>query len=221
MSESSSEPTSSQLDDIELAESRTKTYEHQTDVGLLFGKEKQQWSLPGVAARESPQDVSSSMKDEGDFHLISTPAVESSTQQQAPSHMEALEARLTHDSGAVSGTGPAGPHVFRGDRQGYGEASDVGFVPAPNGSRGSTVTVDVLSAAFTLNEHTWQQGYQIGKSPADIICQRTCTGLGVDHGSLRYYELRQVPASQLQPDGHYAVAVDRSGACLPKLAYIT
>ena len=205
MSESSSEPTSSQLDDIELAQSRNKTYEHDTDVGFLFGKEKQQWGLPVMPGRDSPQAISSSMKDEADYHLSSAPAVESAP--RGPDARDAL-ARLTHDSGAVPGvpTPAAPPFASR-----HSELRDAHFARAPDGIQGQSVTIDVLSAAFTLNEHAWQQGRSMGKSPSDVICQRTCTGLGVDNGSLRYYELREVPASQLQPSGHYAVAVDRSG----------
>jgi hypothetical protein len=213
MSESS-EPTSSQLDDIELAESRTKTYEHHTDVGFLFGEEKQRWSLPVMPARESPCGQSSSTKGDAEYDFLCAPAVENITPQKVSTRPRTEDAavRVSHDSGAGSDGAQHAQQALQRRTQALSEASEDGFFGAPEPSCSYTVTVDVLSTAFSLNERSWQQGYHLGKTPADVICQRTCTGLGVDQSSLTYFELREVPASQLRPSGHYAVAIDRSGA---------
>ena len=209
MSESS--VTSSQLDDIELAEPNSKRYEHHTDVGYMFGEETPQWSLPVMPQRGSahaqgashlPDDSSSSSLAALD-HRAGADAL---TQQR-----QSVASRLEHDSGAapdsVRHATQAGHRLVEARPDAM---EDSVARRAPAGS--CTVTVDVLSPAFTLTEHTWQQGSMLGKSPADIICQRACTGLGVDRESLRYFELSEVPASQLQSSRHYAVSIDRSGA---------
>jgi hypothetical protein len=211
MSESSS-VTSSQLDDIELAAPQSKTFEHHTDVGYMFGEEKPQWSLPVMPARESPAAHSSSTKVD-EYGTSSTFAMERAP-AEVTARPEHVESRFERDSGATPDECQGRPRPRHRFSDARSEASVDANVRVSEASSSYTVTVDVLSTAFTLTEQAWQQGYQLGRSPADVICQRACTGLGVDKGSLRYFELAEVPASQLRPSGRYAVAIDRSGAHL-------
>ena len=194
MSESSS-PTSSQLDDIELAEPLAKTYEHQTNVGLLFGRDDAQQCSPRIGMMPARDRASASEE------------------------CLALRTRRSGEDGRLerhSGASPDGVQAHRGmpsfaPRRPLGRLSDASE-PETTRTGGHTVTVDLLSPAFVLNEHAWQQGHRLGRGPAEIIAQRSCTGLGVDGCSLRYFELREVPSSDLRPCGHYAVAIDRAGA---------
>ena len=62
-----------------------------------------------------------------------------------------------------------------------------------------------------LNEHAWQQGAALGLSPAEIVSQRAVTGLGVDHGAIKFYQLKEVQSHELRAPGRYAVQVERSG----------
>lgn len=216
MSESS-DPTSSQLDDIELAEPCTKRYEHHTDVGYMFGEEKQQWSLPVMPARDSPGAQSSSIKGT-EFSVLSASAIEDRSHHgdSMARLREQDDGRLEHAPTQQSGA----PHMHTRRRvsEARSDTSEDACMRVAESSCSHTVTVDVLSTAFTLNQQAWQQGYQLGHSPAEIISRRACTGLGIDQSSLRYYELREVPVCQLRSSGHYAVAIERSGMLWPLCA---
>ena len=201
MSESSS-PTSSQLDDVDLAQPHSKQYEHDTDVGYMFGE--QQWRSLG-RGNPASQPAIDKAEDRSGFSGSST----RERIRAEPAHTSAEHA--LNDSECASHT-TAHPqfsfHHQQRDRP-SSEASDEACTRCTDAS--CTVTVDMLSPAFTLTAQAWQQAQHLGKSPADVICQRACTGLGVDRACLRYFELREVPATQLRAAGRYAVAVDRSG----------
>lgn len=216
MSESS-EPTSSQLDDIELAEPVAKTYEHHTDVEFMFGEPSgaQQWSVPVMptlaSAREHARHDSDHGWENAAFRLAGTAGRRVEGGSEA--HARDSAARLAHDSGA------AVDELQRVDddqssqclSDGQSDVSEDGIM---HFDEHGSVVLDLLSPAFTLNEQAWQQGARLGKSPADIIRQRACTGLGVERAKLRYFELREVSAQQLRASGRYAIAVDRAGATL-------
>jgi hypothetical protein len=128
-------------------------------------------------------------------------------------------ARLSYDSGAVSDAYYREPE--RTPRRMSEERSDVSengpLRLAEAGAR--TVVVELVSPAFVLNEHTWRQGSHLGQTTAEVICQRVCTSLGVEQGSLRYFELKEVPVSQMGSSGHFAISIDRAGANLCR--YVT
>lgn len=207
MSESS-EPTSSQLDDIELAEPVAKTYEHHTDVDFMFGEPgaaQHQWSVPVMPTRESAREHSrrdSGQFENAAFRLAGSAGRRGDGAGEAQSRDSA--ARLAHDSGA------AVDELQRDLSDAQSDISEDGLVRW--GEHSGVVTVDLLSPAFVLNEQAWQQGARLGKTPADVIRQRACTGLGVERAKLRYFELREVERRQLRASGRYAVAVDRAGA---------
>jgi hypothetical protein len=211
MSESS-EPTSSQLDDIELAEPAAKTYEHHTDVPYLFGEDNQQWSLRVLPARDTSHDRS--IPAGSCLEYPSHEGLEGCDAVGAPAATpRRCDARLAHTSGAVTNGmhHEHPPHLSRRLSEARSEASEGGVIHFGQASSG-TVTVDVLCPAFVLNEQTWPQGRMIGRTPAEIISQRVCTGLGVHKSSLCYFEMKEVPPSQLRPSGRYAVAIERGGA---------
>lgn len=200
MSESSS-PTSSQLDDIELAEPLAKTYEHQTNVGLLFSGDPQQCS-PRIGMMPARDRVAAGEAQE-EYAMLRTPRGGEVPRESA--RLERCRSGASPD-GMQQRRHAASTHAPR-------RLDSWSAVMEPRAG-GGTVTVDVLSPAFLLNEHAWQQGHRLGRGPAEIIAQRSCTGLGVDAGSLRYFELREVSAGEIdvRACGHYAVAIDRAGA---------
>jgi hypothetical protein len=211
MSESS-EPTSSQLDDIALAEPAEKTYEHHTDVPFIFGEDNQQWSLRVMPARESIQDRI--VTADSCLEFPSLGGLEVCNAVGTPiATPRRCDARLSHNSGAVTNSmhheHPA--HLSRRVSEARSEVSEGGAMHLGETCSG-TVTVDLLCQAFVLNEQTWPQGHRLGRTPAEVISQRACTGLGVEKSSLRYYEMKEVPGCQLRPSGRYAVAIERAGA---------
>jgi hypothetical protein len=210
MSESS-EPTSSQLDDIELAQPAAKLYEHQTDVRFLFpGEENQQWSLPVMPTHDS---VRTGHLELSELRMIGDEPGHSFTSRAQACRNEGM-ARLSFDSGAVSDAYYREPEPTpRRVSETRSDASENGILRIPEVGP-HTVVVELVSPAFVLNEHTWRQGLELGRCPAEIICQRVCTGLGVEKGSLRYFELKEVPVSQMRSSGRYAVSIDRAGANL-------
>lgn len=216
MSESES-VTSSQLDDIDFAivSPRNKVYEHQTDVSSLFKDARAQQFRPemgasyeqlashavrGIPARENSEDLP-------DMENIALEPREMSSPADIHSR-----GRIQHDSGAAPDSKAAQMHQFNRTSLQSSDTSDMMYMQRRDSCGNSTVNVDLLSPAFVLNEHTWNQGAALGLSPADIVSQRAVTGLGVDHGAIKFYQLKEVQPHELRAPGRYAVQVERSGA---------
>lgn len=206
--------TSSQLDDIDLAAPQSKTFEHHTDVGYMFGQGVRQPSLTIRDVRGKLGAASPSLARDGESSSFSGDVIRAAAPGVARprSRGDGAEQEDSSPSRAIGDTEQASGHAQARMSQERSEVSAEGNVRLRDASCSYTVTVDVLSSAFTLTEQAWQQGYRLNKSPAEVISQRACTGLGIDPSSLTYFELTQVPASQLRPSGRYAVAIDRSGA---------
>eukprot|EP00892_Ulva_mutabilis_P010217 jgi/Ulvmu1/7568/UM037_0112.1 len=228
MSESS--VTSSQLDDIDLAVPANKLYEHQSDVPspLYVARSPADGSmysdagpLPG-AWHQPDRPRSIDERGHSPSALGGIPGERSGDllRQDPTSPMVAIESplqgrgRIMQDSGAAPDTAPAQRHAYVATSIPSSDASE--NVPArlrdPAGN--ATVTVDLLSPAFVLNEHQWQQASMIGVPPSDVISQRVVTGLGIDASFVRFYQLREVKQHEIVPTGHYAAYIDRSGFTL-------
>lgn len=226
MSESS--VTSSQLDDIDLAVPAKKQYEHQSDV-----------PSPLYAAR-NPADGSSIYSDTGPppgpWHQsdqprsiderghspsavggISADRSGDLLRQDPSSTMVAMESplhgrgRIMQDSGAAPDTAPAQRHAYVATSIPSSDASENVTARLRDPSGVATVTVDLLSPAFVINDHQLQQASLVGVPPSDVISQRAISGLGIDARSVRYYQLKEVQPHEILPTGHYAVYIDRSG----------
>jgi hypothetical protein len=215
--ESESSCTSSQLDDIDLVsvDPRKKVYEHQTDVGSLFKDTRAQQfrpemganyeQIPSHAVHSIPaRDIGEDLPDMQNVAL--EPREMSST---ADIHSQG---RIRHNSGAAPDLSAAQMHHVHRTSLQSSDTSDVRFMQRRESCGNATVNVDLLSPAFVLNEHAWQQGALLGLSPAEIVSQRAVTGLGVDHGAIKFYQLNEVQAHELRAPGRYAVHVERSGA---------
>ena len=209
--------TSSQLDDIDFAvvSPRNKVYEHQTDVGSLFKDARAQQFRPemgqsfeqiashavrGIPARENSEDLP-------DVENIALEPREMASTADMYSR-----GRIQHNSGAAPDSKAAQMHHFTRRSLQSSDTSDMMPMQRRESCGNSTVNVDLLSPAFVLNEHTWQQGATLGLSPADVVSQRAVTGLGVGHGAIKFYQLKEVQSHELRAPGRYAVQVERSGA---------
>jgi hypothetical protein len=219
MSESS--VTSSQLDDIDFAVPHTKVYEHQTDVESLFkdtalsGHQKQ-FRRPELS-RGFEQQISShavrvtpARENSGDLPDVNKIALGGRRDEPATADIHS-RGRIHHDSGAAPDSNSVQRHQFSRASLQSSDASDLLSVHMRDSCGNSTVNVDLLSPAFVLNEHAWQQGATLGLSPAEIVSQRAVTGLGVDHGAIKFFQLKEVQAHEIRAPGRYAVQIDRSG----------
>lgn len=220
--------TSSQLDDIDLAVPANKLYEHQSDV-----------PSPLYAAR-SPADGSSMYSDSapppGLWHQADQPCSMDergrsplaigglpgersgdNMRQDSASNIVAVDSplhgrgRIMQDSGAAPDTSPGQRHAYVAASVPSSDASVNVAGPLRDSAGNAAVTVDLLSPAFLLNEHAWQQASPAGVSPSQVISQRVVSGLGVDPRAVRFYQLKEVQKDEILPTGHYAVYIDRSG----------
>lgn len=226
MSESS--VTSSQLDDIDLAVPANRVYEHQSDAPSPLYAARSPIYASSIYSDSGPppgswhqQDQACSIDERG--HSPSAvggiPGDRSSEilRQDTNSNMVAIESplhgrgRIMQDSGATPDTAPAQRHAYVPTSIPSSDASE--NVPAPlrDLAGNATVTVDLLSPAFVLNEQQWQQASMVGVPASEVISQRVVSGLGVDSRSVRFYQLKEVQQHEILPSGHYAVYIDRSG----------
>lgn len=225
MSESS--VTSSQLDDIDLAVPANKLYEHQSDVpsplyaarSPIDGSSMYSDSAPPGLWHQADQPCAMDERGHSPLAVGDMPGERSGDimRQDPGSNMMASESplpgrgRMLQDSGAAPDTSPGQRHAYIAASLPSSDASENVIAPLRDPAGNTAVTVDLLSPAFLLNEHAWQQASSAGIPPSEVISQRVVSGLGIDPAAVRFYQLKEVQQHEILPTGHYAVYIDRSG----------
>lgn len=226
MSESS--VTSSQLDDIDLAVPANKLYEHQSDVpsplyaarSPIDGSSMYSDSVPPPGLwHQADQRCAMDERGHSPLAVGGMPGERSGDimRQDPGSKMVASESpvhgrgRILQDSGAAPDTSPGQRHAYVAASIPSSDASENVVAPLRDPAGNAAVTVDLLSPAFLLNEHAWQQASYAGITPSEVIGQRVVSGLGIDPAAVRFYQLKEVQQHEILPTGHYAVYIDRSG----------